>query len=269
MISHTFHTNKLNIGGSIESLLHSYITETPLVIGKPRRPTEIENMHPDLDFSFVGFRKSESVSSLLLWERLSFLLSMGGLLLFPNSIETLKEESNRLVVTTHNMRRVEVTFNKLRKFDTKLTNYTWIYDWFAVRSGAKHDIDFLDDDGYLVKQLFFYPSKRIGVRGCKDAVAASFVKTDEIFDMEFSEGYVTLKTRNMMKEAGIRGMSKGYASSGNRSYAPIRIEHLHREYKEQLIPDMTIGQILELPRNDQGEICRMTKNLFRRQLLSI
>ncbi len=269
MISHTFHANELYIGGSVESLLYSYITETPIIIDRPRRPMEVDKLHSDLDFSFIGFKKNEAVYSLRLWERLSFLLSMGGLLLFPNSIETIREESNNLIVVTHNMRRVAVTYNKLNRLDTKLTNYTWIYDWFAVNSGGKHDIDSLDgDDNYLAKQLIFYASKRAGVRNSKDVVSLSFTKSEEIFDMEFSQAYVTLKTRDLMKRAGIRGTSKGY-SNGLRRFEPIRIEHTHREYKEQLIPDMTIGQILDLPRNNEGKLCKMTKNLFRRQLHSI
>ena len=269
MISHTFHVDKLHIGGSTESLLYSYVTETPLIIDKPRRPVEVVEEHHGLDLAFLGFRKQETIPSLRLWERLSFLMSMGGLLLFPNSVETIREQSNKLVVATHNMRRVEVAFNKLKRLDTKLTNYTWIYDWFAIRSGGKHEINLLEDDNHLVNKLVFYPSKRIGVRGTKDVVAVSFVKSDEILDMENSEGYVTLKSRNMMKAAGIRGTSKGIGYHGVRRYEPIRIEHLHREFKEQLIPDMTLGQILDLPRNTKGELCKMTKNLFRRQLLSI
>ena len=112
MISHTFRVDKLNIGGSLESILHSYVTETPLIIDKPYPPVEIEKLHPGLDFSFLGFRKGETISALQLWDRLSFLLSLGGLMLFPNSIETIREENNRLIIVTRNMRRVEVTVNK-------------------------------------------------------------------------------------------------------------------------------------------------------------
>ena len=77
MISHTFRVDKLNIGGSLESILHSYVTETPLIIDKPYPPVEIEKIHSGLDFSFLGFRKGETISALQLWDRLSFLLSLG------------------------------------------------------------------------------------------------------------------------------------------------------------------------------------------------
>ena len=269
MISHTFYTDNLNIGGSLESLLYCYVTSSPLIIEKPRRPLEIDKIHSDLDFTFLGFREGESIYSCHLWERLSFLLSMGGLLLFPNCIETVREANNKLTVVTHTMQKVEVSFNKLRRFDTKLTNHTWIYDWFAVRSGGKHDVEVLESDDWLAKKIIFYPSKRAGVRDAKDVVACSFTKTNEIFDMEYSEGYAALKTRKMMKEAGITGTSKGIGYGGKRRYDPIRIEHMYREHKEQLIPDMTIKQILDLPRNEEGELCKMTRNLFRQRLHSI
>ena len=66
----------------------------------------------------------------------------------------------------------------------------------------------------------------------------------------------------MMKEAGIRGTSKGYGHHGRRRHDPIKIEHLYREYHEQLIPDNTLGQLLSLPRK-QGALWKLTKNLFR------
>ena len=267
MISHTFSIDELVLGGSLESLLYAYKTETPIIIDTPRRPFELDIIPNQLNLSFLGYDPNIEVSSLRLWERLSFLLSLSGLLLFPNSIENITEHDGRLVVVTHNMRKLEVTFNKLRKFDTNFTNYAWVYDWFAVRSGGKHEIDFLEDKEYLAHKLIFYPSQRVGVRSSKDVVAVTYLKTEDIFDMEYSESYVSLKTRRMMKEAGIVGTSKGFNKYKNRTYEPIRIEHMHRERKEQVIPYMTLGQIMELPTRTEGKLWNMTQSLFKRKLL--
>ena len=269
MTSHRFHVDKLNVGGSLSTLLHSYITETPLIIDVPRPPPDFAEVDADLDFSFLGYRLNERIKSLHLWERLSFLLSMGGFITFPNSIETLRYEHNAIKVVTQNMRRIDVTYNKLSRFDNKFTGFTWIYDWFAVRSGGNHKIDYLTDEkDYLVNKLVFHPSNRIGVRGKRDVVAISLAKTSEMYGMEYSEGYASLKTRNMMKESGIRGTSKGYGTYGRRRYDPIKIEHIHREYDEQLIPDNTLGQLLALPRK-QGALCKLTRNLFKAKTPSI
>ena len=267
MISHTFSINELVLGGSLESLLYAYKTETPIVIDKARRPFEFDMCPSELDWSFLGYASNSEVGSLRLWERLSFLLSLSGLLLFPNSIENITERHNSLVVVTHNSRKLEVKFNKLRKFDMNFTNYAWVYDWFAVRSGGKHDIDLLEDEEYLAHKLIFYPSQRIGVRSAKDVIAVTYLKIDNIFDMEYSESYVSLKTRRMMKEAGIRGTSKGFNKLRNRTHEPIRIEHMHRERKEQVIPHMTLGQIMELPTITEGKLWNMTTSLFKRSLL--
>jgi hypothetical protein len=266
--SHTFHVDKLNVGGTLSTLLDSYLTETPLIIDTPRPPPDFMEIDPALDFSFLGYDRDERIKSSQLWERLSFLLSMGGFITFPNSIETLRYEHNTIKVVTQNMRRIDVTYNKLRRLDNKFTGFTWIYDWFAVRSGGNHTIDYLEDkDGYLANKLVFYPSKRIGVVDKRDVVAVSLAKSEQVFDMEYSEGYASLKTRNMMSEAGIRGTSKGYGYQGRRRHEPIKIEHIHREYHEQLIPDATLGQLLALPRK-QGVLCRLTKSLFRAKMPS-
>jgi energy-coupling factor transporter ATP-binding protein EcfA2 len=264
MIDHVFYLDKLNVGGSLETLLYSYVTETPLIIDNPRPPVEIEELEFNLDF--LGFRSDERIPAIRVWDRLTFLLSMAGMIMIPNNIETLREEENKIVIVTHNMRKVEVTYQEISWLDKKKTPFSWMYDWFAVRSGGKHDIPLLEDEDFFVNKLIFYPSTRAGVRNKKDVVAVSYLRTDEIYDIEHSEGYVTLKTKNMMKNAGIKGTSKGYSTKGFRRFDPIKLEHIHRETREQTIPDMTLGQILDIPRNEEGELCRMTKNLFRQQM---
>ena len=236
MISHTFSMGELIIGGSLESLLYAYKTEAPIIIHKPRRPFELDKIPDEFDLSFLGYDSKTEIYALRLWERLSFLLSLSGLLLFPNSIENMTERNNSWVVVTHNMRKIEVTFNKLIKFDGNVTNYAWMYDWFAVRSGGKHDYDLLEDKEYLAHKLIFYPSQRIGVRSSKDVVAVTYLKIDDMFEIEYSEGYVTLKTRRMMKEAGITGTSKGYNKARRRVFEPIRLEHMHKKEKNKLSP---------------------------------
>ena len=266
MIDHVFYLDKLNIGGSLETLLYSYVTETPVIIHNPSPPAEIDEL--ELDLNFLGFPSNERIQAIRVWDRLTFLLSMAGMIMMPNNIETMRKSQGRMVIVTHNMRKVEVAYQELNELDTKKTGYSWIYDWFAVRSGGKHQLSTLEDEDYFVNKLVFYPSTRIGVRGKKDVVSVSYVKTDELDNVEHSEGYVKLKTRNMMRDAGIKGTSKGYSTKGFRRFDPIKLEHMDRQTREQTIPDMTLGQILDLPRNEQGGLCKMTKNLFRQQMRS-
>lgn len=269
MTSHTFPVDNLILGGSLESLMYAYMTETPIVIGHPRRPSEIDELNTTHDLTFLGYKSEEKIMTLHLWERLSFLLSLSGYLLIPNLIENIRQETDRLVIVTSNMRKVEVIFNNLIEFDSQLTNYALMYDWFAVRSGGKHDVNLLEDDEYLAHKLIFHPSKRIGVRNSKDVVAITKLRIDNIYNMEYSEAYVTMKTRQMMKEAGIRGTSKGFNKYRKRTFDPVKIEHLHREIKEQVTPKKPLDRILSLPPKPEGKLWTSTANLFRPRLLSI
>ena len=69
MIDHVFYVDKLNIGGSLETLLYSYITETPLVIVNPQPPVDIEQL--EFDFSFLGFKSEQQVPAIRVWDRLT------------------------------------------------------------------------------------------------------------------------------------------------------------------------------------------------------
>jgi len=51
----TFYFDKLNVGGSLTALLHSFVTTTPILIDKPHFPFELDFCSPDWDLSFLGF----------------------------------------------------------------------------------------------------------------------------------------------------------------------------------------------------------------------
>jgi len=68
MIDHVFYLNKLNVGGSLETLLYSYVTETPLIIDNPMPPVEIEEL--EFDLGFLGFHSNERIPAIRVWDRL-------------------------------------------------------------------------------------------------------------------------------------------------------------------------------------------------------
>ena len=269
MSNHIFDFRKVLVGGSVECLLYAYITETPVIIDKPLRPFEHHVASSSFDFSFLFFKREERVGMLHLWERLTFLLSMGGLLLFPSSVESIKYRNKSITVVTQDMRKIEIRCDEIIMFDSGATNRAWIYDWFAVKSGGKHEIETLTDEDYLASQLMFFESQRIGVRNSKDVVAVTYLSLKDIYNMEYSEAYVAMKTRNMMKDAGIRGTSKGYDRQRVRKFSPIKIEHLNRDIKEHINPLMPIGEILEHEKNTEGKLWNLTQSLFRPQHLFI
>ena len=267
MRGHIFNFDRLLVGGSVECLLYAYMTEIPVIIDKPLRPFEYHEVPVGFDLSFLFFKPEERVKLINLWDRLAFLLSMGGLLLFPSSVESLKYRDKTIVVITQDMRKMEIRYDELVMFDSKPNNSAWIYDWFAVKSGAKHEIEILTDEDYLASQLMFIDSQRVGVRNSKDVIAITYLELKDIYNMEYSEAYVAMKTRKMMTEAGIRGTSKGYNKQRVRKFSPIKIEHLNRDVKEHILPQMPLGEILEYEKNTEGKLWKLTQNLFRQQHL--
>ena len=267
MKNHVYYFDELNVGGSTEALLHSYVTETPIIIDTPRCPFMLEDCPRGADFSFLGLGKRAPLKKLQVWDRLSFLLSMGGYTVFPNNIKNIRYEEKKIVIITENNSKIVAHYSKLNEIDLLKTNYSWAYDWFDVKSGAIHKHNYIsDEDDSFVKELFFYPSNRINVNhGAKDVVAISFVNNEELHSIEKSETYARFKTLLMMKNAGIKGRKNGYSTGGSQVHYSVQIEHAYREIKPHIIPQFSILELLEIPRQEQGKLWRLTKNLFKQK----
>ena len=71
-----FFYNKIIIGGSLEALLYSFVSETPIIIKEPLIPFELEKATNLDDYKFLGYEGARDVYKSELWDRLTFLLSM-------------------------------------------------------------------------------------------------------------------------------------------------------------------------------------------------
>jgi hypothetical protein len=49
-----FFYNNIIIGGSLEALLYSFVSETPIIIKEPIIPFELEKVTNLVDFKFLG-----------------------------------------------------------------------------------------------------------------------------------------------------------------------------------------------------------------------
>jgi len=126
-------------------------------------------------------------------------------------------------------------FSNLRVFDTdnvhglpfpdfEIEKYR-VFDWFAVKSGMKHNHDHFYDDSEFVKKIYFYLSPRIaGNKQYKDLVAESFLTKKQLNDIEYSDSISRLKILHIMRNAGIKG-----TGHGNGYNLPLRIELQKRE----------------------------------------
>jgi len=245
---------ELVVGSSLEALLYGYKNNLPIIYNRIDRPYEFEFLDKSLGLGNYGLsNKSRKLVSPLttnevgikkarLWERLHFFLSLGGNIPFPSEFSSIRVSGNDLRATTANARMIKISFNKLTIFnhlDIQGVQYDQIssgdhykvYDYFDVRSGMKHEYDFLEDDDRFVNKLMFYPSDRIdGNHNLKDVIAESHLALKELESFEYSDINARFKTLYMMKLAGIRGTRNGRDQKDRTKYKfyAIKIENSQR-----------------------------------------
>lgn len=261
---------KIITGGSIESLMYAYMTETPIVLTQPYVPFELDIMEHSPILELIGYDRNTEVKKVEVWDRLTFILSMAGLVLMPNNVRTTKLVDNHIVFTLKDNTRMKIGYDTLTSFDEHLGHKLKVYDWFSIRSGSKVELDELTDDDNLVKKVIFYPCQRKSAkgRGRMDLVSYSEINHADIYDYENSESYVRLKTLDMMKKAGLRGKPNGYNSKGKAQYYALKIEHTHREIHKGYKPKYTIEEIYT-KFNTEKELWNLSKKLLHQKEISI
>ena len=265
-----YYFDKLNLGGSLTALLCAYKTNTPIIIDQPRLPFELDEAPFHWDLEFLGFSPELPVKKSEIWDRLSFLLAMSGLVIFPNNLRNFKLETNKITVITADNKKLEVYYDEVNIFDEDKQDYCIVYDWFDVRSGSVHSHDIIYDyQADFIKQLIFYSSKRPGVqRHKKDVCAISEVKCSEIDSIDNSVGYARLKALKMMKDAGIRGTPNGYDSRGCKLHYAVKIEHSHREIEEIINNKFKIEDLLKISLDKRTPLWKLTQKFSRSQMRS-
>ena len=90
---------------------------------------------------------------------------------------------------------------------SKTNHDNWVIDWFNVNIGAKHDLDFIDDnESDFVKKIYFYITRRYQYNiDRKDLVCVSKINDENLLKDEYNQNICRLKTIKMMQQAGIKG----------------------------------------------------------------
>lgn len=173
-------------------------------------------------------------------------MSLSGQLPIASGLQTIRidSEEKEIKCFTENSRVIPFSFDTAFIIDdvnvdglplpTKEAKKEYlVLDWINVKRGGKHPFEYLtDEDNEFVRKLMFYPSERImGKRDTmKDACAISIMSEAQLKDNDYSESYAMLKSREMMKEAGIRGSRNGtQAYNGKPAYLSIKVEIGHRD----------------------------------------
>ena len=255
----------LNVGGSINALLYSFINNEHLIIENPSLPYELEIFKFPIDPEMMGFNKDVAVTSMQVWDRLSFILSMAGLLFLTTPDCRINIGEKRSTIVTSGNQKITLEYDSLLMIDKQKSGDCHIYDWFDVRSLCSNDKKFIYDyTSDFVKEINFYESQRSSVnRGHKDMVAISVVDQKYLDFVDYSHIYSKLKSLSMMKSCGLTGSSNGYSKSGKRLYKPIEIVHSERVVREIVKPSVSMADISKMKINKKDLTWRLIQNLFK------
>ena len=267
----SFHFDELVIGGSLTALLYAYKKNLPILIDIAHVPFILDTCPLDWDLSFIGFKRGVEHPKAQVWDRLSFLLAMSGLVLFPNNIQNFRLEEDKIVIIALDNKRMTVHYNKLIEFDRDVEDDLMVYDWFAVRSGSRHDWEVIPDPSSdLCHLLLFHRSTRPRTRkDVKDVCAVSKVSRRLINEIEWSNVYSRIKTLKMMKEIGIRGTANGYDKKGRTLHYAIDIEFMYREVFEKHNNKISIDEILQYKEIKGTNLWNLTQNLLLAHLTTL
>jgi len=236
----------LNIGRTLTCLLYSFKTDTPCILTDPLPPFKFDENISKFDFSFLGINKNNPHQA---WDRLCFILSMSGLLLFPHSVTNYRVENKRVTLFVNNNQKINIKYKKLNTFDEIESGWSYVYDFFDWKSGSLHDNDFVQDvEDNFIKKIIFYSSERERVnKQVKDLVGISYLNNVNLEDMEVSPTYSRLKMLRMLKDNNIKGRISGYNSRGEGVYTSPIIEFSKRIVKPDIKPKISLKEVYNMP----------------------
>jgi hypothetical protein len=223
------------IGSNLDAILYAYKTSSHILFNSMAIIFPFDALVHEIDLGDIKF--SKGTTELEVWEYLSYNLNLKGLHPFGEKLDSIRVslDKNEISMSSKFFSEQKLRFSSLHVFDTdnvhglpfpdfKIEKYR-VFDWYAVKSGAKHEYDYLYDDSEFVKKIHFYISPRIhGNKQYKDLVAESFLTRKQLSDTGYSDSISRLKILQMMKDAGIKG-----TGHGNGYNLPLRIELQKRE----------------------------------------
>jgi hypothetical protein len=266
-----FHFDELVLGGSLTALLYAYKKNLPILIDIAHIPFILEEAPSHWDLSFLGFTKGGCHKKSQVWDRLSFLLAMAGLIIFPNNIQSFRLEDDNISIIGLDNKKMIVHYNKLIEFDRDNKDYLMVYDWFAVHSGSRHDWEVIpNSDEALCHLLLFHRSTRPRTRSdVNDVCAVSRIPRAFVDKIEWSPTYTRIKTLQMMKEVGIRGRANGYNKKGKTLHYAISIEHMYREVFEEQNNELSIEEVLSWKDKEGTNLWNLTQKLLLARLTTL
>ena len=233
---HTYHYEQIVIGSELNAVLYAYKTSSVFIDNSMDTLFPLDKIGVSLSLGGKILNPTDTVSEV--YNSLVYEMASLGKSPYCGLVEGIRvlPEENQLNIITKNGHVSKCTFDKLRIFDaskisgmpfdegTKIKHYR-VYDWFNVRSGMKHEYEYILGDDNFCKKIYFYISRRIdGNKDKKDLVSESIVSEEQLNDFDYSDTIARIKTTAMMKKAGIKGTGNGVGKN-----LPIKLELSKRE----------------------------------------
>ena len=238
---------KIVIGGSLGALLYGYKNKIPVVWCKPKIP-----------LFFETYNKWHSKEEL--WHQLAFQLSLDALAPMPSAgITSFRVEDNILKMFTDGTFFATLEYEELVVFDdTNLEGWDGelehqrkyrVLDWINNRRSEPFSISYRQTDDDFVKEVYFYPSKRIHGNWSdkRDILAVSYLTQKQIENMEYCDTYVRFKVLHLMKEAGIRGPKNGVNKKHPTKHKRlnIKLETVRRDIERRVAEPFDEDELLK------------------------
>jgi len=278
---HLYEVDELVVGNSLEAVSYAFLNHKTLVLNDLHKLNFFDFFEPQTDLQKYRIEPEEyklrthkgtklvGPSKLEVWEHLIFSLSLAGLLPVHDLVSyTRIEDENILKISTKNSRMIKFKFNKLRVFDDEnvrglssplqYDKYK-VVDWINVRSGMKHEYDYFETEDDFVKEIYFYPSKRLGAGENdkrKDLVSISYLNKEQLEDFNYSDTYVKFKILSLMKQYGIKGARNGKRHDDPNKYAyySVKIEPVRREVIKLTKPTYEDEGLLVFDNRDERKV---------------
>ena len=222
----------LVLGGNLLALEYAFREGLPIFYDKLEATFHLEQTKE-------GLLKKDII------ENYAFLLSMAGLNLSSHLVSEFRMQDNVLTITGRVPWKEEYIFENIVDFHKDEEDLVYkVVDYINVRSCGKHDVRELKTQEDFVKEVYFYPSKRMNSSKnfslythsyenvTKDAMIVSYLTKKQIQDEEYSQIYSRLKLKEMMKDAGIKGKKCGTRPDGKIKRNAIKLEFDRREINE-------------------------------------
>tara|TARA_R100001509_G_scaffold164368_2_gene141680 strand:- start:488 stop:1057 length:570 start_codon:yes stop_codon:yes gene_type:complete len=186
-------------------------------------------------------------------------MSLTGLLLYPNNVESIREYEGQLTIATKRSKVVKINPHKTTWFDTVVDDCFHVYDYFDVRSARPHNLFEIKGDGDFVKKINFFPSPRTGASQTKDLVASSTMTHKQLLSPDWGNGIVRLKVLRMMDSKGITG-SLSIRTETKAYYKKPKINFYKRIVSEKITPLYSLGDIVRM-KQIKGEAWKTIQTL--------